>query len=227
MFDKGSNTRQRLLNTALALFRERGFDNTTMRDIAKAAGVATGATYYHFPSKDSLVSAFFLTVQEAHLALLTAQLSNATSLKERLTIAYRTAIDVAADDRAMLHVAMRHIADRDHPLSLFGPGTSEVRELSRGIYQAALQGTEVPSSLMPLAVRAAWALHMGLMLYLFYDPSPDARATYKLADQAAALAADVLAMISSPMGKTLAAPFITRIEQALRDAAILPAEERP
>src|SRR5260370_4033731 len=56
---KAEETRARILSEALTLFRERGFDQTTMRDIARAAGVAIGAAYYYFESKEALVMAFY------------------------------------------------------------------------------------------------------------------------------------------------------------------------
>ena len=63
---KAEETRNRILDAALRLFRERGFAETTMRDVATEAGVATGAAYYYFRSKEDLVMAFYLrTDQEA------------------------------------------------------------------------------------------------------------------------------------------------------------------
>jgi len=40
---KAEETGRRILDSALELFRQQGFDSTTMRDIARKAGVATGA----------------------------------------------------------------------------------------------------------------------------------------------------------------------------------------
>ena len=56
---KSEATRRRILAAALSVFRERGFDAATMREIAAAAGMAVGAAYYHFDSKDALVMAFY------------------------------------------------------------------------------------------------------------------------------------------------------------------------
>jgi AcrR family transcriptional regulator len=56
---KSEETRARILNAALASFRVRGFDAATMRDIAEEAGVATGAAYYYFPSKEAIVLDFY------------------------------------------------------------------------------------------------------------------------------------------------------------------------
>ena len=53
----GEQSRTNILETALRLFRERGFDETTMRDIASACGLSLGAAYHYFPSKEALVLA--------------------------------------------------------------------------------------------------------------------------------------------------------------------------
>src|SRR4051794_29815811 len=56
---KSEETGLRILEAALALFREEGFDKATMRDIAQKAGVATGAAYYYYPSKEAMVMDFY------------------------------------------------------------------------------------------------------------------------------------------------------------------------
>lgn len=52
---KKAQTRQRLADTAFALFRERGFDNVTVAEIADAADVAVSTLFAYFPSKEALV----------------------------------------------------------------------------------------------------------------------------------------------------------------------------
>jgi TetR/AcrR family transcriptional regulator, cholesterol catabolism regulator len=47
--------RSELLSIAAGLFAERGFKNTTVRDIADAAGILSGSLYHHFDSKESMV----------------------------------------------------------------------------------------------------------------------------------------------------------------------------
>src|SRR5271169_2989526 len=59
MSSKAETTATKILEAALALFRERGFDTATMRGIAERAGVATGAAYYYYASKDAIVMDFY------------------------------------------------------------------------------------------------------------------------------------------------------------------------
>lgn len=52
-----TNTRSRILDAALDLFSEHGFDGTTLQQIADRLGFTKAAIYYHFPSKDDLLQA--------------------------------------------------------------------------------------------------------------------------------------------------------------------------
>jgi len=55
--------REELLAIAAGLFAERGFKNTTVRDIADAAGILSGSLYHHFDSKESMVDELLDTFQ--------------------------------------------------------------------------------------------------------------------------------------------------------------------
>ncbi|MCD2191776.1 TetR/AcrR family transcriptional regulator [Actinomycetospora endophytica] len=55
--NSGPATRGAVLEAARRLFIERGFDGTSMRDIAAAVEVTNSALYYHFPSKEALLGA--------------------------------------------------------------------------------------------------------------------------------------------------------------------------
>ncbi len=54
---RGERTAERILDAAEALFAERGFAGTTMRDVAEAVGIRTPSLYNHFESKDELYAA--------------------------------------------------------------------------------------------------------------------------------------------------------------------------
>jgi len=59
---RGPHTRQQILDASLRLFSERGFARTTVRDIARQAGITDAAIYYHFASKRDLFEALIDTV---------------------------------------------------------------------------------------------------------------------------------------------------------------------
>src|SRR5437588_9057514 len=81
---KAEETRERILDAALSLFRQRGFDETTMRDVAAAAGVATGAAYYYFRSKEELVMAFYVRTADEARDIIPAQIARSRDLGKRI-----------------------------------------------------------------------------------------------------------------------------------------------
>jgi AcrR family transcriptional regulator len=58
------STRERILDVALNLFIEKGFDKTSLREIAEQLGVTKAALYYHFASKEDILMALHLRLHE-------------------------------------------------------------------------------------------------------------------------------------------------------------------
>jgi AcrR family transcriptional regulator len=56
------DTREQILDVALELFVEHGYDNTSLREIAERMGFSKAALYYHFPSKDAILMALHMRV---------------------------------------------------------------------------------------------------------------------------------------------------------------------
>lgn len=56
---RGETLKQSILDTALTLFSEKGYFNTSVHDIRKAAGVSIGAIYHHFGNKEALAKALY------------------------------------------------------------------------------------------------------------------------------------------------------------------------
>jgi AcrR family transcriptional regulator len=61
---EAASTRERILNVALDLFTEQGFDGASLREIAERLGVTKAAIYYHFASKDDILLALHMRLHE-------------------------------------------------------------------------------------------------------------------------------------------------------------------
>lgn len=70
---QGEKTRRRILHAALDLMRERGYDKVSVRDICGAAGITTGAFYYHFSSKETLLEYGFAPLDDYMRAALAGE----------------------------------------------------------------------------------------------------------------------------------------------------------
>jgi AcrR family transcriptional regulator len=53
-----NGTRERILETAAALFREKGYDGTSMAELARNVGITAAGLYWHFGSKDEILTAY-------------------------------------------------------------------------------------------------------------------------------------------------------------------------
>lgn len=53
------STRERIQQTAIALFSEHGYEHTSLREIAEQLGVTKAALYYHFKTKEDIAASFF------------------------------------------------------------------------------------------------------------------------------------------------------------------------
>ena len=80
-------TRQKVLDAARDLFSERGYDPATIRDIAKGAGMSTGAVFANFQDKAELFEAVLAENMERLTEVVRASAAPAGSVKERLTTA--------------------------------------------------------------------------------------------------------------------------------------------
>jgi AcrR family transcriptional regulator len=60
----GASTRERILDVALDLFTDQGFDGTSMREIAERLHISKPAIYYHFASKEEILMALHLRLHE-------------------------------------------------------------------------------------------------------------------------------------------------------------------
>src|SRR5215813_10068124 len=101
-------TRRQILDTALTLFREEGFEDTTMRDIAARAGLSLGAAYYYFKSKEAIVGAYYDYSQHEHLARAREGFAASRRLRDRLRAALHTKIDIVQEDRRLLRALFRY-----------------------------------------------------------------------------------------------------------------------
>ncbi len=91
-----STRREELLAIAGRLFAERGFAQTTVRDIADAAGILSGSLYYHFDSKESMVDELLDSFQTSLWASYDEITASSASPREKLEAVVRASFEAIA-----------------------------------------------------------------------------------------------------------------------------------
>jgi AcrR family transcriptional regulator len=197
---KGELTRNTILESALQLFRDKGFDATTMRDIAAQAGVALGAAYYYFDSKDAIVMGFYERAQEQMAPLVEESLAKAKGLHDRLRAIIRVKLEYFAADRKLMGALSAHI-DPEHPLSPFSKETRTIRERDIRFFSRAIEDGKirVPEDLKVHLPRVLWLYQMGLILFWVYDSSPKQKRTLKLFEKSLDMVVTLIKLSSFPL----------------------------
>ncbi|GGJ83648.1 TetR family transcriptional regulator [Pilimelia anulata] len=186
---RGEHTRALILDTAMRLFREQGYARTTMRAIAREAGVAVGNAYYYFPSKEHLIQHFYLTAQDGLRDAAAPALARETTLAGRLRALLHAGIDVNAPYHDFAATFFKTAAEPDSPLSPFSAESSAPREATIALFREVVEGSTAKpdAELRAELPELLWLAYMGVILYWVHDRSPGQRRTRALIDGAVPL----------------------------------------
>lgn len=170
---KARRTRARILDAALGLFLERGFEPTSMRDIGEAAGLSVGSTYYHFRSKGELILAWYEQTQAAAEERQRETCERTASFGERMSDLLGFKLEQLARARDLVVVLSRNAVDSGNPLSPFSPETASIRDAAIGMMAEAIEGSDlvVHAAFRPRLPRLLWLAQMGLIFFWTHDRS--------------------------------------------------------
>lgn len=175
-------TRQRILDAARHLFADRGYDETATRDIARAAGIASGTLFNYFPTKEAIVaclareavtgagegkrhdSARAESLEEALFSVIATSLRKLKPLRRHLPILLETSLSPLASG-----------AD---------DGDDDATSLRAGHLEAvaALAAEHGLGELPPTALQLYWTLFTGVLVFWASDESPKQEDTLALVD---------------------------------------------
>jgi AcrR family transcriptional regulator len=198
-------TRDAIVNAALGLFREHGFEGTTMRAVADRAGVSVGNAYYYFSSKDELVQGFYDQLVAEHRAMALPELAGRTDLADRLGATLHAWITVAAPYREFAGRFFAVAAQPGNPLSPFSPGAGPARAAAVDLYRQVLAGSraDVDPELARELPELLWLQHLGIVLFWVHDSSPDAARTRLLVDRTVPIVARLVRLSRLPLLRPL------------------------
>jgi AcrR family transcriptional regulator len=205
--NKGQQTKALILETALELFRERGYEQTTMRDIAEKANVALGNTYYYFRSKEHLIQAFYQRTQDELLAASATILEKEHSLKARLLGVMRIRLELIEPYHQFAGVLFRTAGDPKSPLNPFSAESLEVRRQSTSTFEQIVEGARfrsaIPKDLYAELPNLLWIYQMGIILFWIHDNSPNRIRTRQLIEHTVDIVVKLIAIASVPLVKPL------------------------
>jgi AcrR family transcriptional regulator len=164
---KAEATRARIREVAFRLLAEKGYEGTTMREIAEAAGTSLGLAYRYFPSKDTIILELYEQFQ-SDLALGVADLPPAT-IAERFHLAMERLLGMMAPYRATLGGLFSVSLNPRSGAGVFGETVAQVRQDARAVFVALVAGArDAPKDAVTRDDLATLLYGMQLALVLFW-----------------------------------------------------------
>lgn len=180
---KAQETRQRIFDVAIRLFTEKGYEETTMRDIATVADCALGLPIKYFQSKEGIVIALYrrnLDLTEARVREMPT-----ASLAERFHRTMTGMLEDVKPHREAYAGVFGAAMNPRSPVGVLGEQTADIRHRMRAAFAVAVSGASdapKPAQQVEQITTLLYAAHFLLLLFWISDSTPDQRATHQLLD---------------------------------------------
>jgi AcrR family transcriptional regulator len=175
-------TGERILKSAAELFRTRGWETTTTRDIAAAAGIANGTLFNYFPCREAIAASLIADALESSYEDFARRSRDGTPLEEDLFSLIWGSLKSLREFREFLAPAAETIFSPMAQFSAEKTGDAiRVRHLEMLERVLAAHGATAP--LPVLLLQLYWTLFLGVFAYWVADRSPNQEDSLPLLDQ--------------------------------------------
>ena len=210
---QGAAARDRLYATAMQLIAARGYEATTLRDIATEAGVSVGLLYRYFPSKQAVVIALYDELSSEY-----ARQAGEMPLgrwRDRFIFALDTSLHVLKPHQVALR-ALTPVLVGDPEEGIFAASTAFSRLRVQQVFEEAVVGSsDAPKQPLAEALgRLLYLVHLTVLLWWLLDKSANQRATAALV----ALTQQLLPSATLALHVPPVRRFVISVDGLVRDA---------
>lgn len=210
---KGAAARQRLYEIAIRSIARHGYEATTLREVAREAGVSPALLYRYFPNKRAVVLALYdeLSAEYAHRAMELAP----GRWRARVVEALRTSLAVLQPHRTALQALIPVLVSAGDE-GVFAAGTAFSRQRVQRVFEEVVTGSsDAPrGTFAPALGRGLYLLHVLVLLWWLLDRSPRQRATAALVT----LLERMLPSVAMALRLTPVRGFVLSVDTLVRDA---------
>ncbi len=180
--EKAEKTKQGILDAALGLITEEGFEKATIRAMAKRAGISPGAAYYYFETKEHIIHAFYEKTSRQFQKNAEAAIEESEDLADGLRMILEAQFHTSAPYHSVSRLLFKAAAEPGNSLSPLSDNSKDLRDRCIDIYRKLLDRHAPKASVrtrgtLPVVL---WFLHMGMIVYWIHDASPAQTKTFKL-----------------------------------------------
>ena len=202
-----------MYSTAIQLIAARGYEATTLRDVAKEAGVSVGLLYRYFPSKQAVVIALYDELSSDY----SRQAADMPPgrWRDRFIFALKTSLDVLEPHQVALR-ALTPVLVGDPEEGIFSASTAFSRLRVQHVFEQAVVGSsDAPKQPIAAALgRLLYLVHLAVLLWWLLDKSTNQRATATLVSLTQQLLPSAALTLRVPPVRR----FLISVDELVRDA---------
>jgi AcrR family transcriptional regulator len=210
---QGAAAKDRLYAVAIGLIATRGYEATTLRDIANKAGVSVGLLYRYFQSKQAVVIALYDELSSDY----ERQAANmpAGRWRDRFIFALTTSLDVLKPHKTALR-ALTPVLVGDPEEGIFASSTSFSRLRVQRVFESAVaEAADAPTKPLAEALgRLLYLVHLSVLLWWLLDKSANQRATTTLVS----LTRQLLPTAAMALMVPAVRKFVIAVDELIREA---------
>ncbi len=179
-------TRKRILDAAGSLFKGKGFEQATTRDIAQQAGIATGTLFNYFPAKEDIVMTLMTTALDRAAKDFAKQQRTGASLEEDLFLHVATGLRRLKVHRKYVGPALETTLS---PLTSSSISTKAdaIRIAHLELVQQTITQHGLVFEVWTMAMQLYWTLYTGVLTVWVSDSSPKQEDALAMLDQSIAM----------------------------------------
>lgn len=177
---KAELTRERILQTALTLFRTNGYENTTLRQIAAESGSSLGLAYRYFSCKEEFVLAFY----ESLAAEFIQQIPNLHEGKiaQRFTAAFNLKLALIEPHRELIGILLSSALNPNSRIAVLGQASTDIRLRMQSAFSRLVhESNDAPDAATAAALaKLLYIAHLALLYFRVNDRTPGGQSTREL-----------------------------------------------
>jgi AcrR family transcriptional regulator len=171
---KRLENRQKIIRAGVDLMIEKGYKSATMRDIARHSEISDATIYNYFPTKESILFAYY----EDHFISCTEKLKtikdfNTYSFQEQVQTYFETSLELFLSDREFVELSYKIVFfSLSQNNRLFEPIRKQFIQALSDMFEAAIAVDELPSLVFSeLVVQLFWDYYIAVLAYWLMDKS--------------------------------------------------------
>jgi len=177
---KAELTRERILHTALTLFRTNGYENTTLRQIAAESGSSLGLAYRYFTCKEEFVLAFYESLAAEFIQQIPTLPEG--KIAQRFTAAFNLKLALVEPHNELIGVLLSSALNPNSRVAVLGQASAGLRlRMQSAFSRLVSESSDAPDAETAAALaKLLYIAHLSLLYFRVNDRTPGGSATRDL-----------------------------------------------